>query len=486
MPFDASPKLSVAALEKTVHEASRIATAVALGAAEVTGTAQAIAREAGLQVSIVEELRRADQVLLHQASAIAASAAQASSVAGQSTACLSQAAAAVHETKTEAMSLAQSSHSVREHAKRVAKALESAAKSAKVINTMAKQTNLLALNARIEAARAGQAGAGFSVVADEIKSLAQHSERSALAIAETLRDLQEATALFLQQAGDIADSADRVDTKATGILDSLSAISSALSEVETQASHVAGVSGAITGAAGHRAVALDTVTRASRSNQESVDAAAGQMATLLTLSEELLSATVVSGVHTTDADMVQAAQVVAARVSALFGKAVTAGEIAVDDLFDTAYVSIPGSNPEQYLAKFTQFTDRVLAELLNDVARQDTRLIFCVAADRQGYVPTHNAAFSHPQRQDPVWNASHCRNRRIFNDRVGLRAGGNRLPFLLQAYRRDMGSSYTLLKEASVPILVNGRHWGGIRLAYTAENTHDTAQAEASPVVRLD
>ncbi len=59
--------------------------------------------------------------------------------------------------------------------------------------------------------------------------------------------------------------------------------------------------------------------------------------------------------------------------------------------------------------------------------------------DRNGYLPTHNVKFSKPQGNDPVWNTANSRNRRIFDDRVGLGAGQSTAPFLMQIYRRDMG-----------------------------------------------
>lgn len=68
------------------------------------------------------------------------------------------------------------------------------------------------------------------------------------------------------------------------------------------------------------------------------------------------------------------------------------------------------------------------------------RGVFCAAVDVNGSLPSHDRTFSMPQRRgDPTWNAAHCRNRSLFNDRVGFTAGQNTQAFCLHACRRDMG-----------------------------------------------
>jgi methyl-accepting chemotaxis protein len=121
------------------------------------------------------------------------------------------------------------------------------------------------------------------------------------------------------------------------------------------------------------------------------------------------------------------------------------------------------------VARVTAFTDRALPAVQEPLLSLDARVAFCAAVDNNGYLPTHNLKFSKPQGADPVWNAANCRNRRLFNDRTGLAAGRSTAPFLLQTYRRDMGGGkFVLMKDASAPIHVEGRHWGGFRMGYTA------------------
>ncbi|WP_372421453.1 methyl-accepting chemotaxis protein [Salinarimonas chemoclinalis] len=166
--------------------------------------------------------------------------------------------------------------------------------------------------------------------------------------------------------------------------------------------------------------------------------------------------------------LIERAQDAAARVVAAMEGALASGVLGREALFDVDYRPIPDTNPQQWETAARPILSRILPGIMEPLLASDPRMAFCLAIDRNGYIPVHNAIYSQPQRpDDPVWNAAHCRDRRIFDDRAGIAAARSTRPFLIQAYSRDMGGGkLVMMREVDAPIRVAGRHWGGFRTAY--------------------
>ena len=173
-------------------------------------------------------------------------------------------------------------------------------------------------------------------------------------------------------------------------------------------------------------------------------------------------------IHDENTEFVTRAMEAGTALTRIFEGAVESGAISIDDMFDTDYVEIPGTNPVQHRTRILDWADRALPPFQEAFLAKDPRMVFCVMIDRNGYLPVHNKIYSHPQRPgDVAWNTANSRNRRIFNDPAGLAAGRNQRAYLIQSYARDMGNGKTvMMREIDVPVRVDGRHWGGFRTAY--------------------
>ncbi len=334
------------------------------------------------------------------------------------------------------------------------------------ILSIAAQVNILAINAKIEAARAGQAGRGFSVVAEAINDLSRRTAAAAQNITASTEALSTEFGLLRREAGETArksalvrDAVSANDRALTGLVSGLTGLGEQTDDIASHCHAVEAAGEAFGPAFGAMEQSYKTVASNVRQARKRVEG-------LVDKSEELYRRNVFLGGSGADARFIDHVRRTAEEIGQAFENAVERGEISVEALFSRSYQPVSGSNPAQVIAPFTALTDRLLPPFQEAALSIDPRIVFCAAVDSNGYLPTHNRKFSHPQGRDPVWNAANSRNRRIFDDRVGLKAGRNTEAFLLQFYQRDMGGETQLITDVSAPIRVRGRHWGGLRLAY--------------------
>lgn len=353
---------------------------------------------------------------------------------------------------------------------KVEETLRSVQKASTAIESIARETQMLAINAGVEAARAGEAGRGFAVIASSVKTLASQIQRFSAESAGNIVLLDSTVANLKVAAEDSAVVAKQALADRAQIAQSMRDLRTLAETVTTLIADIAAMGRPIDdNAASSDRVheELEGLVEGVRQSHEKLERAAERSEAILQISEESMQFIAQSGVETVDTRMIDLCRATAEKIGQSFEDAVSRRTISIDDLFDTKYRPVQGTEPEQMMTRFVSFTDRVLPPIQEPILGSDPAIIACIAVDRNGYLPTHHAMYSKEQTDDPVWNQAHCRNRRFFNDRTGLAAARNTKPFLLVTYRRDMGGgNFTLVKEASVPILVQGRHWGGLRLMY--------------------
>ena len=327
--------------------------------------------------------------------------------------------------------------------------------AADTITQIALQTRLVAFNASVEAKRAGEAGRGFGVVADAVKDLAAKVEQTSKQILSTVAELDGRIAALSREIQLQENAAQQ------------GAFHRALGDVQDGVQNIASAAEQSRGITAALTTQMTGMEGEVKQTGRSLNSAIQRSETFLKVSEHLIELVATAGVETEDTPFIEAVVDAASQLQKLLEHAVRTDTISMADLFDEAYQPIANTQPKQHTSRFMALADRLFPQVQERVLGMNVKVVFCIAADRNGYIATHNKSYCNPQRGDVVWDTAHSRYRRIFNDRTGLGSARNTRPFLLQTYRRDMGGgNFVVMKEVAAPITVNGKHWGGLRLAF--------------------
>ena len=447
-------------LSRTTSHNALSAAQVAFSVGQLAGKVQSQLSAAEQVVSSAEHMIATEQqtAQLSQQALVAASEARQRSESGSSV--LNESIERMHQLSTRAIDS-------RELIEALSQRSEEIQRVTMVIQSIASQTNLLALNAAIEAARAGEHGRGFAVVADEVRGLAGRTASATGEVGQMVADIQQRTAQVVEQIRQLSSGLD------TGV-----------GQVELAGQHLGNIA--------RLAVELESqvgeIAQGARSNQD-------QLASLFDAVEHMRSDLAVSDEQTRQlarsaVQMEGQAETISQRlaqvglddyhqriydlaregarsIAARFEADVEQGRVSLDDLFDRTYKPVANTSPTRFTTRFDRYTDQVLPGLQEPLLPRHEGLVFAIACTQQGYVPTHNNAFSQPLTGDPAVDNARNRSKRKFDDRTGIRCGSHQQPVLLQTYTRDTGE---LMHDLSVPIMINGRHWGGLRLGYKPQN----------------
>ncbi|MGZ3298096.1 MAG: methyl-accepting chemotaxis protein [Asticcacaulis sp.] len=193
-----------------------------------------------------ERLDHAAREATHRSGSMAAVTSQSSanmqtvaSATEELTASISEIGRQIEETTMMTRAASEQAHQTSGTVDNLAQAAARIGDVVSLIQNIAAQTNLLALNATIEAARAGAAGAGFAVVAGEVKSLSTQTSRATEEIRGHIAEMQTVTRETVEAIRGISATVERIDEVATSIAAGVAEQTAATSNIATNIAQVA-------------------------------------------------------------------------------------------------------------------------------------------------------------------------------------------------------------------------------------------------------
>jgi len=401
---------------------------------EIAATAKQVSENAGLVESLADN-------------------AAASSTDGQQA--VSTAVEGMSQLKDQVQSIAEAMLELGDNSQKIGGIID-------IIDEISDQTNLLSLNAAIEAAGAGEAGKRFSVVANEVRRLADRTADATNQVKVLIVQIQQATNSTIMLTEEGSKGVDAASTLVADISEALEKITAAVAETTSAASEIKLMTQQQTTASEQmtdtivevRDVAVQVAT-SSRETTQSIS----ELTSLAESLQDLVEEDLLSQAKT----RVQSG---ARELERILTGAVASGRLSLEDVFDESYQLIPGTDPKKYHTRYDSYLDQTI-QAFEDALLEDNHVVYAVLTDRNGYVPTHNTRYSQVLTGDIEKDKVGNRSKRIFDDPVGLGAanydGTDGNGYLQQSYERDTGEK---MWDISAPVFVKGRHWGGFRIGY--------------------